>query len=182
MNKEVLQNIIDGCKKNDRISQKQLYDLFSEKLYATALSYTANKEDAQDILHDSFIKIFTYLQKKDKDIEIKGLLAWMKRIVINTALDFLRRKKRITYTDEINEREPQSSISIKDLQNVKDITMLLQSIPTGARTVFNLYAVEGYSHKEIAQLLKVSESTSKSQYHRAKKLLQEFVTKYYQRD
>ena len=178
MNQEELQYIIDGCKKNNRKSQKQLYDLYSDKLYVIALSYTANKEDAQDILHDSFIKIFTHLQKKD--IEIKGVYAWMKRVVINTALDFLRRKKKITFTDEIYEVEPQNHLQHK--HNAADITALLKAIPHGARTVFNLYAVEGYSHKEIAQMLNVSESTSKTQYHRAKQMLQKLVEKYYQRD
>ncbi len=173
-----LQNIIEGCQRNDRKAQKKLYDKYVDKLYATALSYTAHSEDAQDILHDAFIKIFKHLPTADIN-SIAKVEPWMKRVVINTAIDYLRRKKKISFTDNPHMLEPKLQTS--DASKSRDLYQLLQLVPSGARTVFNLFAVEGYSHKEIAQMLSISESTSKTQYRRARLMMQELVNKYYER-
>ncbi len=173
-----LQNIIEGCQRNDRKAQKKLYDKYVDKLYAAALSYTAHSEDAQDILHDAFIKIFKHLPTANIN-SIAKVEPWMKRVVINTAIDYLRRKKKIQFTDNPHMLEP--NLQTSDATKSRDLYQLLQLIPSGSRTIFNLFAVEGYSHKEIAQMLSISESTSKTQYRRARLMMQELVNKYYER-
>ncbi len=176
---ESLPHIIEGCQRNDRKCQKMLYDKYVDKLYAVAMSYTAQAEDAQDILHDSFIKIFKYLPTTEIHTMAK-VEPWMKRVVINTAIDYLRRKKKIYFTDNVHEMEiPRQPVT--DSVKTNDLYQLLQMVPSGARTIFNLFAVEGYSHKEIAEMLAISESTSKTQYRRARLMMQELVNKYYER-
>ncbi|WP_109620186.1 RNA polymerase sigma factor [Sediminitomix flava] len=169
------EQILEGCKNNSRKFQKALYDLYSARLMAVAARYAHTDEDAHDILQEAFIKIF---KKIDTFRAESHLYAWMKRIVVNTALNFHRSKLYTQPMVDVNEMydlaEKEYTISHFSYNELKD---MLQSLPDGCRMVFNLYAIEGYKHKEISSMLDISEGTSKSQYARAKKLLQELIEK-----
>ena len=146
-------------------------------MYSICLSYAKYRPMAQDILQDGFVKVF----KKIKSFKGEGSLeGWIRRIVINTSLDHLRKKSKefefIDFKKEIEE-EPVDK-SILDKINSDGILKKVAELPDGARTVFNLYAIEGYTHKEIAQKLKITEGTSKSQYKRARAMLKELIKDY----
>jgi RNA polymerase sigma-70 factor (ECF subfamily) len=164
----------EGCKKNDRRYQELLYKKYANKMYSICLSYAKNRPMAQDILQDGFVKVF----KKIKSFKAKGSLeGWIRRIIINTALDHLRQQsKKFEFIDSSQEvEEKQVDKSILDKINSDGIFKKVAELPNGARTVFNLYAVEGYTHKEIAQKLNITEGTSKSQYKRARAMLKEQI-------
>lgn len=154
------------------VAQSQVYQLFSDKLFAVCLKYSRNYEDAEDTLQDSFITIF----KKIKQYQNKGSFeGWMKRITIHTALQKYRDKSPLQIVKEVpNENE---KIEIEDNENTNfSIDVLLsfiQQLPDRYRLVFNLYVLDNYSHKEIAELLNISEGTSKSNLSRARKILKE---------
>ena len=164
-------------KKGDPLAQKMLYDKYAPILLGIAMRYAGSKEEAEDIIQDAFIKIFKYIKTFEQRGSFEG---WLRKIVINTAIGTYRKERKHKFQNDfqdINETE----ILDNDL-NDPDFTMdeilkAVQSLPKGYRTVFNLYAIEGYKHKEIAKILGIDESTSKSQYHRARKLLQKKLTK-----
>ncbi len=172
----IIEDIINRCKSGDRNSQEKLYHMYSKKLYGLSLRYTKNHDEAQDILHDGFIKIFQNI-KQLKDIN--AIEGWMKKIIINTALEKFRTFK---YTDPIHEvrimKEDTSYNSDNEIRQ-KDLLKLVQDLSPQYRMVFNLYAIEGYNHKEIAKLLNISEGTSKSNLSRARMILQEKVKLHY---
>ncbi len=153
-------------------AQKQLYDKYAPMLYGLALRYAGSEEEAQDILQEAFVKIFKYIKTFEQRGSFEG---WLKKILINTAIEhFHKREKHRFQSDitEINETNIET-YEIKDPDfTMEEILKAVQSLPEGYRTVFNLYAIEGYKHKEIAEMLGIDVSTSKSQYHRARKLLQ----------
>ena len=162
--------LIEACVSEDRKAQKKLYDLFASKMMMICLRYSKSDLEAEDILQESFIKIFKNLKNLR---EYTNVAAWIKRIVINTALNYQRSKLylypmvdvehlKITYDENI----ALSSFHQEELLN------MIQELPLGCQVIFNLYAIEGYTHKEIAEKLDISEGTSKSQYSRAKSLLQ----------
>ncbi len=168
------EEILRGCKKNKRQFQEILYRKYAKKMYGICLSYAGDRDMAQDILQDSFIKIFN----KIKDFNPEGSLeGWIRKIITNTAIDYLRKQKRIrnyiSEKEEIKEGvyEPDA---LQQLQ-AQDVINMVEKLPDGARVVFNLYALEGYTHKEIAQKLEIAEGTSKSQYNRARKLLMSWL-------
>ncbi len=164
-------DLISACSKGDRKAQHQLYEMFSPQMYPVCLRYAKSELEAEDILQEAFIKIFA---KIDTFRSESSLFHWIKRVVINTALNSSRGKLYmfpmvdIDYVGNTFEYE-----QIISSMNYADLLQLIQELPGGCRAVFNLYAVEGYPHKEIAKMLNVSEGTSKSQYSRAKALLQE---------
>ena len=168
-----IRDIIRGCKQGKRESQSALYKEFSPKMYGVVLSYVRDREAAKDILHDSFMKVFKNIRKVDPDQGIEG---WMRRIVVNTSLDYLRRntKFRMVGLENAPDR-PTGAPSPLDLIRNQELLNMLGKLPDGARAVFILYAVEGYNHREIAQQLKISEGTSKSQYSRARSLLRNII-------
>ncbi len=165
--------IIDACVKGDRLAQRNLYDLFSKRMYVVCLRYTKSQQEAEDVLQDSFIKIFNNLKNYRGE---SRLGYWIKRIIINTALNS-QRKKLYMYPmvdiEDVHHVFDQSK-TISNLQ-LEELLNIIRTLPTGCRTVFNLFAIEGYSHREIAEMLEVSEGTSKSQFSRARKLLQEKI-------
>ena len=168
------ETIIGGCIKNDRKAQEQLYRLHADEMYIIALTYEKDRDEVKDILQESFIKVFRSIEKYDRKGPLK---AWIRRIVVNSAIDHIRRKKDVnTFVDveTIAEITPGQADSNQG-QGLKDIVKLVKRLPEGARLVFNLFALEGYSHKEIAEKLSISEGTSKSQYSRARQLLQQWV-------
>lgn len=162
--------LVEGCIKGDRLAQKRLYDAFGGKMYALCKRYTKNVDDAADIMQDAFMKVFDNIQyfRGESPLEY-----WIRSIVVNTAIKFLRKQKPWAnsadvelYQNEISNDE----ISISGL-NYEQLLDLIKELPEGCQTVFNLYAIEGYKHHEIAEMMSISEGTSKSQFSRARMLL-----------
>jgi RNA polymerase sigma factor (sigma-70 family) len=166
-------DLISGCIEGNRRMQEELYNRFSPRMYAVCLRYAANAEEAQDILQEGFIKIFKKLDSFRGEGSFEG---WIRRIFVNTAIEHFRRKRYLTPVTEKEENtiEGKYTSALDDLA-AKDIMALVQELSPGYRTVFNMYVVEGYSHKEIADMLGISEGTSKSQLSRAKVILQDMV-------
>lgn len=167
------EQLINGCMNNHAGAQKLLFEKYSKKMMGVCLRYVSDYDDAQDVLQESFIKVF----QKLGSYESKGSLdGWVRRIVVNTALDNLRKRKDY-FQLEKGEEEHARSAEVTGMENLhaKDLLLMIQSLPVGFRTVFNLYAIEGYTHKEIGNLLGISESTSKSQYARARMHLQKSI-------
>lgn len=159
-------DIIKGCQNNLPSAQEALFNTFSNKMFAVCYRYTDDKTEAEDILQDGFIKVFKKIKLFKKEGSFEG---WIKRIMINTALDHFRKNKKHKFID-LSEEANQNHVLTESNNNLetKDLLKIIQSLPKGFKTVFNLYAIEGYSHKEIGQMLGISESTSKSQYNRAR--------------
>ncbi|MGB3466444.1 MAG: RNA polymerase sigma factor [Cyclobacteriaceae bacterium] len=166
-------NIIKGCQKGDRKMQRLLYERYSRSMYAVALRYSKVQQEAEDITQEAFIKVFKNIQKFRQD---SSLGYWIKRIVINTALNHQRSKLYLYPMVDVTEMvdSPSEELIISDFSH-KELIELIRELPTGCQTIFNLYAIEGYKHHEIADMLEISEGTSKSQYSRAKVLLKEKV-------
>ena len=166
-------DLIKGCLENDRRMQQELYNRFASKMYGVCLRYTANADDAQDVLQDGFIKVFRKLDSFRREGSFEG---WIRRIFVNTAIEHFRRK---SYLQPVTDREENTiesrTLSALDGMSEKDILKLVQELSPGYRTVFNLYVVEGYTHKEIASMLEITEGTSKSQLSRAKVILQDMI-------
>ena len=171
---DIHRDLVEDCKKGVRQAQFELYQLYSKAMFNICLRMLKNEADAEDMLQNSFIDVFT---KLDTFRFQSTIGAWIKRIVVNNCINFL--KKRRIYFEEIDDRigersdpqveeEPQLSV-----QAIKDAIFQL---PDGYRVVFSLYQMEGYDHKEIAEILNVSEQTSKSQYSRARKKLRELLS------
>lgn len=167
--------LINKCLKRDPLAQKHLYDLYSKKLYGISLRYSQSEEEAQDILQDSFVKIFTKLDTFNHSGSFEG---WMKRITTNTAIEYYRRRIDMTVVDELTP-SPYLSTNAENNLEVEELIKLIQELPAGYRIVFNLYAIEGYNHSEIAVKLNISEGTSKSQFSRARAVLQKKIEEKY---
>jgi RNA polymerase sigma factor (sigma-70 family) len=169
-------DLINGCKEGDRRMQEELYRRFSPRMYAVCLRYAGNAEEAEDILQEGFIKIFKKLDSFRGEGSFEG---WVRRIFVNTAIEHFRRKR---YLQPVTEKEENTiegkSLSALDGLAEKDILALVQQLSPGYRTVFNMYVVEGYTHKEIGDILGISEGTSKSQLSRAKVILQDMVKEF----
>ena len=168
------EQLVKECVSGNPIAQKKFYDLFAKKMMGVCLRYMNNEEEAQDVLQDGFIKIFSKLH----DCESKGSLeGWVRRIMVNTALDQYRKNKKHQNdvdVDVVGYKLEKNDFIIESI-TAGDLLKIIQAIPEGYRVVFNLFAIEGYSHKEIAERLGVTESTSKSQYSRAKSLLRKLM-------
>ncbi len=168
-----IQLLIKACKQGNRSGQKKLYQLFFGYGMSVALRYSGNRPDAEEIMNESFYKVFSKIESFDEDKEFKK---WFRRILINTAIDYQRKYKKLKIyaTDDPIE----SGISINDgYDNLayEDLLKKIQLLPPGYRTVFNMYAIDGLKHHEIAEQLGVSVGTSKSNYSKAKKLLQSYI-------
>ncbi len=166
--------IVEGCRKGERRFQELLYRRHATKMYGICLSYAGDRELARDIMQDAFIKVFRQLDNFKFSGSLEG---WIRRVVVNSAIDTLR--KRIKMENRIDrdiiEIEARDSNGALSDMTVEELMSFVSRLPAGARMVFNLFAVEGYSHKEIAKNLKISIGTSKSQYNRARNLLQEWL-------
>jgi RNA polymerase sigma factor (sigma-70 family) len=172
-----LENIITGCQHNETRAQKELFDLFGSKMYGICLRYAGNDSDAQDILQDGFLKIF----EKIHQFEFKGSFeGWIRRIFVNTALEKYRGQYKVINIQDGWREEPNDSYeNITGNITVDELVKLISELSPKYRTVFNLYAIEGYSHKEIAEKLNISEGTSKSNLSRARIILQDKVKELY---
>jgi RNA polymerase sigma factor (sigma-70 family) len=169
-------DLIHGCMDGDRRMQEELYRRFSPRMYAVCLRYAANAEEAEDILQEGFIKVFKKLDSFRSEGSFEG---WVRRIFVNTAIEQFRRKRYLLPVTEKEENTIEGKyFSVLDELAEKDILALVQELSPGYRTVFNMYVVEGYTHKEIADMLGISEGTSKSQLSRAKVILQDMVKKF----
>ncbi|NUM31301.1 MAG: sigma-70 family RNA polymerase sigma factor [Bacteroidetes bacterium] len=165
--------LIEGCLAKNQKSQKALFDTFAPTMYAICLRYSGNADQAKDLLQDGFIKVFTKLSEFKFEGSFEG---WMKKIFINLALEYLRKESRQPDMINVEEKNDIHS-STFNLQNIdsKKIIELIQKLPAGYRTAINLFIIEGYSHKEIAQMLGITESTSKSQLFKARQMLQKML-------
>lgn len=168
------QKLIEACKNNDPRAQKLLYETFARKMMSVCLRYADSREMAEDFLQEGFIKVFSSIQSYNYEGSFEG---WIRRIFVNTALEALRKNDLLRNGVELDSLEPQQEVdySAVDRISADELMELIAQLPTGFRTVFNMFAVEGYSHKEIAQALHITESTSRSQYTRAKRLLQKWI-------
>jgi RNA polymerase sigma-70 factor (ECF subfamily) len=166
------QEIVRRCLKNERKAQKILFEHFAPGLLGVCIRYTSSRAEAEDILQDGFVKVFKYL----KDFEGRSsLAAWMRRIMVNTAITHYHKNLKHHYHLDINDVNDQKmgDCDLSDLDFTKEEMMkVIDDLPRGYRMVFNLYAIEGYKHKEIAEQMGIDENTSKSQYSRARKLIQ----------
>jgi RNA polymerase sigma factor (sigma-70 family) len=157
--------------------QEELYNRFSGKMYAVCLRYANNSDDAQDLLQDGFIKVYRNLHKFRAEGSFEG---WIRRVFVNSCIEHFRKKS--LQLSKVSDKEESTiedgDITALDSLAEKDIINLIQQLSPGYRTVFNLYVIEGYSHKEIAEQLGISEGTSKSQLARARSILQKKVTQY----
>ncbi len=172
------EDILAGCLDGDRAAQELLYKTHASKMFAVCKSYAKDNDAAKDILQKGFIKVFKNIHQYQKDGDIG---AWIRRIIVNTALDYCRKveRERSVALDQVSESSF-SANNVAEKLNLADLVQIVRSLPEKARIVFNLYVVEGYSHKEIALKLNISEGTSKSQFSRARKLLQERIPNYYE--
>ena len=171
------QDLIKECINNNPKAQKELYDRFASKMMGVSYRYANSQEEAKDILQDAFIKVFGRIGSFKKEGSLEG---WIRRIVVNTALDNIRKRKKDKQNVSLTEAEHLASNKDYIIENLSadDLLQMLKTIPIGYRTVFNLYAIEGYSHKEIADSLGITENTSKSQYSRAKAFLRNLLEQY----
>jgi RNA polymerase sigma-70 factor (ECF subfamily) len=162
--------LLAACIRGDRVAQRQLYEKFAARLMAVGMRYSRSRADAEDILQESFIKIFKNLSNLR---ERSNIGAWMKKIVINTAINHQRGKLYLfpmIDVEKIN-KSYDESVALSDYR-LDELFEMIRKLPLGCQIIFNLFAIEGFSHKEIAGKLNISEGTSKSQYSRAKMLLQ----------
>lgn len=168
--------LIKDCLANRPSAQKQLYEEFAAQMLGVCYRYTKSMEDAEDVLQEGFIKVFRNLSQFKGEGELGG---WIRRIMVNTALNFLKKNEKyqseLSFTDNI--LHPVSSDNPEINLNAKELALLIRQLPAGYQTIFNLHAVEGYSHVEIGKMLGINEGTSRSQYSRARALLISKITK-----
>lgn len=169
---EELKNLIEECKAQRPMAQRTLYARFSGQLFATAIRHSNSREDAQDILQDSFVKIFKHIKSYRQDFSFEG---WMRRIVVNTAITHYRKNLKHSHHQDIDD-VPATPGDMENQQDpeftAEELEWAIAQLPLGYRTVFCMYIIEGYRHHEIAEQLEIDVNTSKSQLSRARKYLQ----------
>ena len=162
--------LVEGCKKGNPSDQRALYQQYHRLLFGICLRYADTRDDAQDLLQDAFIRIYNYVESFRGEGSFEG---WIKRITVRICIEYCRRKSRFLQVDLNEAREVQIDTGIWSEMNREEILHLIRQMPAGYRMVFNLYAVEGYNHQEIGEMLGISEGTSKSQLSRARNFLQQ---------
>lgn len=174
---EINPKLLEDCKKGKRQAQKEVYDTWSSILLGICMRYLHNIQEAEDVLQESFVKIFTHINDFKGDGSFEG---WMKRIVVNTTLNQIKKNRRINEELEIDTAYNLKSEAIINLENYDSKIILneLNNLPDGYRIILNLYAIEGFSHKEIANEMGIAESTSRSQFLRAKAFLKKKLENY----
>ena len=163
--------LIESCKKGNRVAQKVLYDRLASRMFFVCIRYVGDRTLAEDILQEGFVTLFTRLGSFKGEGSFEG---WARRIFVTTALMYLRKKDALKMSDDLEAAKGMKTDVAGQIENIgyKELMEMVASLPTGFRTVFNMYAVEGYSHKEIGEILGISEVTSRTQYSRARALLQ----------
>jgi RNA polymerase sigma-70 factor (ECF subfamily) len=168
--------ILQGCLKNLATAQRELYNRYSPKMLAVCYRFAHNREDAEDMLQEGFIKVFSQMHTFQSKGAFEG---WIRRIIVHTCINNLKKNKRfnesldIVHAHGVQVREE----SVPSIVQAKQIVECIRILPIGYRTVLNLYAIEGYSHREISDMLDIEESTSRSQYTRAKQMLEDILIK-----
>ena len=168
--------ILKGCLQNDPTAQKELYNRYSPKMLSVCYRFAHNREDAEDMLQEGFIKIFSQMHTFGNRGAFEG---WVRRIIVHTCINILKKNKKFNESVDIIHatgamvREE----SVPSIVQAKQIVECIRMLPIGYRTVLNLYALEGYSHREIGMMLDIEESTSRSQYTRAKAMLEEILVR-----
>ncbi len=167
--------IIEGCKKHNLKAQKMLYERYASRFLGICMRYAKDKQEAEDILQEGFLKIFERIHQYNFSGVFEG---WMHRIIVNTAISNYRKNLKHYFHENIDEiNEYDYDVIENDLEfSMEEILKVIQSLSPGYRMVFNLYAIEGYPHKEIAEMLGIDVATSKSQYSRARKIVQYRLT------
>lgn len=165
------QAIITGCLHNDPAAQRELYNRYSPKMLSVCYRFGQSREDAEDMLQEGFIKVFTQIHTFQNKGAFEG---WIRRIIVHTCINFLKKHKKfnesvdLAYANSLQVKEE----TIPSIMQARQIIECIRLLPIGYRTVLNLYALEGYSHKEIGAMLDIEESTSRSQYTRSKAMLE----------
>jgi RNA polymerase sigma-70 factor (ECF subfamily) len=170
------QDILIGCLNGDRKSQEELYNKYAARMMAVCMRYTKSKEEAEDIFHEAFVKVFNHLNDFKLQNSFEG---WIRRVMVNTAINHFHKNKAMKIVDDIDNHHntfAEAPEILGSLQN-DELMQMISSLPTGYRMVFNMAVIEGYQHKEIAELLKINEGTSKSQLAKAKALLKRMIEK-----
>ena len=166
--------MLQGCIKNDASAQQELYHHYSPKMLSVCYRYAKNREDAEDMLQEGFIKVFMQIRQFQNRGALEG---WIRKIMVHTCINSLKKNKKfsesvdIIYANSIHVRED----AIPSILQAKQVVECIRLLPMGYKTVLNLYAIEGYSHKEIGDMLDIEESTSRSQYTRAKAMLEDIL-------
>ncbi|MDQ3395051.1 MAG: RNA polymerase sigma factor [Bacteroidota bacterium] len=167
------EEMIRGCCCGDRKLQRKIYECYAKKMLVVCLRYAKERQEAEDVLQESFVKVFNNIQNFRKE---SSLESWIKRIVINTALNSQRSKLYLYPMVDLDLVQPTADREIILAEhNFQDLLKTIQELPTGCQVIFNLHAIEGYPHKEIAKMIGVAEGTVKSQYSRAKALLKKRI-------
>ena len=168
------QELVEGCIREDRICQRELWSRYSKKIMSLCLRYCNSQEEAEDALMEAYVKIYDNLSKFRFQ---SSLETWMRRVAVNLCINKIRARKHIwtSITDD-EYRLGYNDDAFEDLQ-VNQIMKMVEALPVGYRTVFNMYAIEGYSHKDIAEMLGIDEGTSRSQFAKARKVLQQQIKK-----
>ena len=168
--------ILQGCLKNNAAAQKALYEKYSAKMLVVCYRYAHNREDAEDMLQEGLIKVFSQIHTFENRGALEG---WIRRIVVHTCINILKKNKRfnesvdLIHASSLQVREE----AIPSIIQAKEVVECIRMLPIGYRTVLNLYAIEGFSHKEISSMLDIEESTSRSQYTRAKAMLEDVLVR-----
>ena len=164
-------HLLDSCIKGDREAQRVLYDRLASRMFPVCIRYVGDRTLAEDVLQEGFITLFTKLKDYKGDGSFEG---WARRIFVTTALMSLRKKDALKMSEELDAVKGMKAETTSQIQNIgyKELMELVMSLPPGFRTVFNMYAIEGYSHKEIAETLGITETTSRIQFSRARVWLQ----------
>ena len=167
-------SIVAGCKKNESWARKKLYELYAPAMLGVCVRYTNDYEKAKDVLHEGFIKVFAKIHSYSEDGSLGG---WMRRVFVTAALEFLRKDYLWRQMETIDYVETMDAVDISAVEKLSadDILKCISELPKGYRLIFNLFAIEGYSHVEIARMLNINEGTSRSQFAHARQMLQDRI-------
>lgn len=169
-----LQQVWKGCLKNERQSQELLYKLMAPKMLAVCMRYATDRDEAQDILQEGFIKVFQHMNYYRNEGSLEG---WIRRIMVHSAISRFRKRKYMVLSEDITEGSFTSEVTYNSNLEIKDLLKMIQQLPETYRSVFNLYAVEGYSHREIGDMLGMTELLSRTSLHRARTILKTKINK-----
>src|ERR1700712_1613592 len=174
MGEEEIHQLIQGCLKQDRKCQKMLYKAFYGFAMGICLRYAGNRDEAADVMNQGFFKVFTHIAKYDASRPFK---AWLGKIMMNVSIDYYRANLKMAYTDDLDKAEHLTDGELPDRKlNYDDLLKMVQKLPPAYRTVFNLFAIEGYTHEEIGELLHIAPGTSKSNLHKARFKLKQMIS------
>ncbi|MFN7312996.1 MAG: RNA polymerase sigma factor [Bacteroidota bacterium] len=171
-------DMIDGCISGKRSSQKMLYERYASKMLGVCMRYAKDRAEAEDMMQEGFIKVFHNISRFKNEGSFEG---WVRRIMVFTAINFFKHRSR-KFQEDLDQEDYDAVYhdDIIDKISAKEIIALVQQLPEGYRMIFNLYAVEGYTHKEISDMLGIAVGTSKSQYARARMVMQQLLAKHFQ--